>query len=149
MISEIKPGTFHGSCVDFEGKSILAIGPSGCGKSTLALNLVALGGILVSDDQVILSTDANGVIVSPPKTILGQIEARNIGILACPYVDMSRLNLVIDLTETAQCRLPEIHTVKIGAHYVEVIAGFDVANLPIAAKLLNLYGRGQATGSVT
>jgi HPr kinase/phosphorylase len=149
VISRIKLGTVHGSCVDFDGKSILVIGASGCGKSTLALSLIALGGILVSDDQVVLSNGINGVDVSSPKTISGKIEARNIGILTCPYIDRSRLNLVIDLTKTTQHRLPEIHSVNIGVHHVEIIAGSGVANLPIAAKLLNLFGRDQASGPVT
>ncbi len=141
MISEIKLGAVHGSCVDFDGKSILAIGPPGSGKSTLALNLIALGGLLVADDQVVLSDSENGVIVSAPKAITGNIEARNIGILCCPNINKSRLNLVVDLTETSQRRMPDISFAKIGTHQLEVIAGLDVTNLPIAAKLLNLFGR--------
>jgi HPr kinase/phosphorylase len=149
VITEIKLGAVHGSCVDFDGKSILAIGPSGSGKSTLALNLIALGGVLVSDDQVVLSNDKNGVIVAPPNVISGKIEARTIGRLKCPHVNVSRLNLVIDLTVAPERRMPEIMFVDIGTHHVEVIAGNGVANLPIAAKLLNLFGRDYAFGSAT
>ncbi len=141
MISEIKLGAVHGSCVDFDGKSILAIGPPGSGKSTLALNLIALGGLLVADDQVVLSNSGSGVNVSAPKAIAGKIEARNIGILCCPKINTSRLNLVVDLTVASQCRMPEISYVKICSHQVEVIAGASVTNLPIAVKLLNLFGR--------
>jgi len=147
-VTTIGPGAVHGSCVDFDGKSILAIGPSGAGKSTLALNLIALGGVLVSDDQVILSTDINGVNVSPPVSIAGKIEARNVGILNCPYLKSSRLNLVVDLDAIAHDRLPTPQTVKIGEHQVEIIAGNGVANLPIAVRLLNLFGRDQASGSM-
>jgi HPr kinase/phosphorylase len=149
VITEIKLGAVHGSCVDFDGKSILAIGPSGSGKSTLALNLIALGGVLVSDDQVVLSSGKNGVIVAPPNAISGKIEARTIGILKCPHVNASRLHLVIDLTDAPERRMPEIMFVEIGAYQVEVIAGKGVANLPIAAKLLNLFGRDYAFGSAT
>jgi len=148
VISKIRPGAVHGSCVDFDGKSILAIGPSGSGKSTLALDLIALGGVLVSDDQVILSTDINGVNVSPPASIAGKIEARNVGILNCPYLESSRLNLVVDLNAAAHDRLPTPQTVKIGAHRVDIIAGNGIANLPIAVRLLNLFGRDQASGSM-
>ena len=140
MILSISQGWVHGSCVDFDGKSILAIGPSGSGKSSLALNLIALGGVLVSDDQVLLSNDVYGVTASPPDTLLGKIEARNLGILNCPHVMKSHLNLVVDLNEKPPCRLPGQHKVKIGAHQVKIIAGLDVANLPIAVMLLNLYG---------
>jgi HPr kinase/phosphorylase len=147
VITEIKLGTVHGSCVDFDGKSILAIGPSGSGKSTLSLNLIALGGVLVSDDQVVLSNSKNGVIVAPPDVISGKIEARNIGILKCPHVNASRLNLVIDLSVAPECRMPEIMFVGIGERSVEVIAGKGVTNLPIAAKLLNIFGRDYAFGS--
>jgi HPr kinase/phosphorylase len=135
--------------VDFDGKSILAVGPSGAGKSSLALNLIALGGVLVSDDQLVLSTDISGVTVSPPDTLAGKIEARYIGILNCPHVRFSRLNLVVDLSVKPQDRLPHQHSIKIGAHHVEIIAGKSVENLPIAAKLLNLYGRDQAAGIKT
>ena len=148
MITEIKLGAVHGSCVDFDGKSILAFGPSGSGKSTLALNLIALGGVLVSDDQVVLSNGTDGVIVTPPNVISGKIEVRNIGILKCPHVNASRLNLVIDLTVMPERRMPKIMFVEICAYHVEVIAGKGVNNLPIAAKLLNLYGRDYVFGSV-
>lgn len=141
MICEIKLGAVHGSCVDFDGKCVLAIGPSGSGKSALALNLIALGGVLVADDQVILSSSESGVDASAPKVIAGKIEVRNVGILCCPHINMSRLNLVIDLTAKPQRRMPETSFVKIGTHQVEVIAGAGVTNLPIAAKLLNLFGR--------
>lgn len=146
MILEIELGHVHGSCVDFGGKSILAIGPSGCGKSSLALNLIALGGTLVSDDQVILSDDKIGVSVSVPNAIAGKIEARGVGIVKCPNVATSRLNLVVDLSVAPKDRLPAGQTVKIGSHDVGVIAGKGVTNLPIAAKLLNLFGRDQAIG---
>jgi len=148
VISTIGPGSVHGSCVDFDGKSISAIGPSGSGKSTLALNLIALGGVLVSDDQVILSTDIKGVNVSPPASIAGKIEARNVGILNCPYLEKSRLNLVVDLNAVERDRLPIPRTVKVGEHRVEIIAGNGIANLPTVVRLLNLFGRDQETGSM-
>ena len=144
MILTIDPGRVHGTCVDFDGKSVLAIGPSGSGKSSLALQLIALGGVLVADDQVTLTTDATGIDVTPPQTISGRIEARNIGILNCPFVTTSRLVLVVDMAAAPKQRLPELQMVKIGPHHVDVIAGKGVNNLPIAAKLLTLFGRIQA-----
>jgi HPr kinase/phosphorylase len=147
VISEIELGHIHGSCVDFEGKCILAIGPSGSGKSSLALSLIGLGGVLVSDDQVILSEDAKGITASPPVNITGKIEVRSIGILKCPHIEVSRINLVVDLSTEPDERIPKQEIVKIGTHPVNMIAGFGVENLPIAARLLNLYGWNHIHGS--
>jgi HPr kinase/phosphorylase len=146
---DIQLGTVHGSCVDFDGKSILALGPPGSGKSSFSLELIALGGVLVADDQVILSNDGAGVIVSAPALISGKIEARGIGILKCPCVDKSRLNLVVDLNLVETERLPRQKTIKVGPYKIDLIAGKDVGNLPIAARLLNLFGRVQADGVAT
>lgn len=146
MISEIDLGLVHGSCIDFKGKCILAIGPSGSGKSSLVLSLISLGGILVSDDQVILKQDINGVTASPPENIAGKIEARNIGILKCPHIDASQVNLVVDLSVKPTERIPKQETVMIGGYNINMIAGFGVDNLPIAARLLNLYGWDQIDG---
>ena len=143
MISEIETGYFHGSCVDFNGKSILAIGASGSGKSSLALGLIALGGDLISDDQVILTDDDKGVIVTSPSSIRGKIEAYSVGVLNCPNRENGYLQLVIDLSVEPKKRFPEPATVQIGSHDIEVIAGKGVSNLPMAAKLLTLYGRHQ------
>lgn len=145
MNTEIELGHIHGSCVDFDGKCILAIGPSGAGKTSLILDLIALGGILVADDQVILSEDANGIIASAPQSIAGKIEARGIGILSCPYVQMSYLNLIVDIATEPPMRLPESRTVKVGSISIEIIAGGKMSNLPIAVKILTLYGRNPPT----
>ncbi|KAB7614819.1 serine kinase [Amylibacter sp. SFDW26] len=143
MITKLDLGLVHGSCVDFDGKSILAIGPSGVGKSSLALQLIALGGVLVADDQVVLSSGEKGVFVSTPQNIHGQIEVRGVGLLKCPNLDKSQLNLVVDMTLEQTKRLPDPKTVAIGSHHINFIAGKDVQNLPIAAKILNLFGYSQ------
>jgi HPr kinase/phosphorylase len=140
VIFEIELGLVHGSCIDFEGRGILAIGPSGSGKSSLVLSLIGLGGVLVSDDQVMLKQDKNGVTASPPENIAGKIEARNIGILKCPHINASQVNLVVDLSVEPAGRIPKQETVMIGQYNINMIAGFGVENLPIAASLLNLYG---------
>ncbi len=53
---------------------------------------------IVADDQVIICTDGNDIHASAPKTILGKIEIRGIGILNVPYIPQATLRLVIDLT---------------------------------------------------
>jgi serine kinase of HPr protein (carbohydrate metabolism regulator) len=44
----------HASLVDYRSRGILLIGASGSRKSDLALRLIERGGLLVSDDQVLL-----------------------------------------------------------------------------------------------
>jgi len=144
VIKQLDLGYVHGSCVDFDGKSILAIGPSGAGKSFLALQLIALGGVLIADDQVVLSADETGIMVAPPPNIAGQIEVRGIGLLNCPYKAQSQLNLVVDLSAEQTQRLPDLKTVSIGSRDINLIAGKGVQNLPIATRILNSFGYSQS-----
>ena len=44
----------HASCVSYENHAVLILGPSGIGKSSLALQLMALGAVLVADDKTCL-----------------------------------------------------------------------------------------------
>ncbi len=143
MIKSLDLGFVHGSCVDFNGKAILIVGPSGVGKSSLALQLIALGGTLVGDDQVVLTTDQQNILVSAPPNIAGQIEARGIGLLNCPNCPQSQLNLVIDMTSEQVARMPEPKTVAVGSQQITIIAGQGVQNLPVGAKILNLFGYSQ------
>ncbi len=51
----------HASAVEVEGKAVAFVGPSRCGKSTLAALLCASGAGLVTDDNLPLSMDGDGV----------------------------------------------------------------------------------------
>ena len=93
-----------------EGNAVLILGPSGAGKSSLALNLIALGASLVSDDQTRLTRDAGHLIAAAPDTITGLIEARGVGLLTVPTVPSARIRLIVDLSQTETKRLPEPHT---------------------------------------
>lgn len=96
----------HASCVAYGGKAVLITGASGSGKSALALELMAYGALLVSDDRTLLRRDGHRLVASPPATIRGQIEARGIGILNADVADNATVTLVVDLDHIEETRLP-------------------------------------------
>jgi HPr kinase/phosphorylase len=96
----------HGTAVSIDGKGLLILGQSGSGKSQLALALITHGAKLISDDQVIVINTESKIILSAPKSISGQIEARFIGILKMPVL-IAPLCLVIDLDQKELDRLPK------------------------------------------
>ena len=114
----------HGTCVALGRRGALLRGPSGCGKSDLALRFLLLprrgsaeadAPALVADDQVELSCQGGRVLAAAPKSILGKIEVRGIGIVDLPALPSCELALVVDLVapeaverfplETAKARL--------------------------------------------
>jgi HPr kinase/phosphorylase len=114
MISE----QIHASCVAFGDRAVLIRGGSGSGKSDLVLRLIdsegyGLGmlpmrGMLVADDQVVLTRRGEAVYASPPATISGKMEIRGQGIVEAPWVSNIAICLVVDLMAEAQIsRLPE------------------------------------------
>ena len=96
----------HASCVALDGRAVLIMGPSGSGKSALALQLMALGARLVSDDRTRLSTEDQSLIARPPASIFGRIEARGVGILAADALDAAPVVLAVDLGQQETDRLP-------------------------------------------
>lgn len=144
MSEKIALGQCHATCVCFDTKAVLIRGASGAGKSALALQLMGLGAQLIADDQVILETQAEGVITYCPKPLVGLIEARGVGILNAPCKDHAVVSLVVDMDTVPLERMPPPQNVEIGNHHVEVIAGKGVLNLPMAVRLLTLYGRKQS-----
>ncbi|MCF8473264.1 MAG: hypothetical protein K9G26_01100 [Emcibacter sp.] len=106
----------HGTGVFFEGKGLLIRGPSGSGKSDLALRLLALGGELIGDDYVEVSSKGKGcAIMAAPKNIEGMIEVRSVGILKVPFRPKADIHLILDLVARNDHvhleRLPEGKTV--------------------------------------
>lgn len=97
----------HASCVAHGGAAVLILGASGSGKSSLALQMIAMGAKLVADDRTILRRGKDGLIADAPKTILGQIEARGVGILRAAPHGPAPVRLAIDLDQTETQRLPE------------------------------------------
>ena len=96
----------HASCVAVDGKGVLILGASGAGKSALALELMALGAVLVADDRVCLHREGEVILARAPDTIRGRIEARFVGILRAESVEEAPLALVIDLDCDESDRLP-------------------------------------------
>ena len=75
-ISEGGADTIHASAVALDGRGLLILGAAGSGKSALALELMARGARLVSDDQVALSVEGGRLIARAPAAIRGRIETK-------------------------------------------------------------------------
>ena len=96
----------HASCVAWQGRGALILGRSGAGKSALALQLMAFGADLVSDDRTELLAEADALTARAPATIQGLIEARGVGLMRVPFVPQAEIALVIDLDQPEPNRLP-------------------------------------------
>jgi hypothetical protein len=87
---------------------VLLLGDSGVGKSDLAFQLIAQGGLLVSDDRTELFVDGGKLKARAPATLMGLMELRGVGILALPYEKVTEVALVVQLGPAdAVPRLPE------------------------------------------
>lgn len=102
----IRSEQVHGTTIALNKRAVLILGPSGSGKSSLALELMATGAILVSDDRTDLRRESNKIITSAPATLVGQIEARGLGILRADYLASAELALIVDLGRDEDQRLP-------------------------------------------
>lgn len=97
----------HASTIALDGLGLLILGPSGCGKSTLAINLLARGAKLVSDDQTCVVATATGLAARcPTPALAGVIEARGLGLLRADHILEAALVLAIDLGRDEPDRLP-------------------------------------------
>lgn len=88
-------------------RAVVLRGPSGSGKSDLALRLIERGAMLIADDRTILWASGGHLYARSPETISGLIEARGVGIISAPRLDLSRVQLVVDLVNETPERLPE------------------------------------------
>lgn len=107
------PQTVHASAVALGGKAVLITGASGQGKSALALELMALGAALVSDDRVILTRAGGRLIASAPGSIAGQIEARFVGLLKAEHAGPTPLALLVQLDNVETDRLPPLRSTEL------------------------------------
>jgi serine kinase of HPr protein (carbohydrate metabolism regulator) len=95
------PDNVHGTAVVIDGTGLLFGGPSGSGKSSLAFDCLAeaslrgLPGVLVSDDQVLVSFENGRVIGRRPDTIRGLIELRYSGIVTLDSIEEAELQFAI------------------------------------------------------
>lgn len=81
-------------------RALLFEGSPGIGKSTLALALIDRGAVLIGDDGVTLQRQNRYVLASPPPTIAGKLEVRNVGIVEMP-TGQAPVALVLNLTADA------------------------------------------------
>tara|TARA_R110000744_G_scaffold148683_1_gene261746 strand:- start:516 stop:950 length:435 start_codon:yes stop_codon:yes gene_type:complete len=109
MPSGAATATLHATAVAVDGRAALILGASGAGKSSLALQLMALGAVLVADDRTVVQRDGSHIVADVPDTLRGLIEARGVGILNATCAGPVPVSVVIDLDQTETQRLPAAH----------------------------------------
>ncbi|HWD14798.1 HPr kinase/phosphatase C-terminal domain-containing protein [Pseudochrobactrum sp. sp1633] len=94
---------FHATSLVLGSFGILLCGASGSGKSSLALTLIERAhqngrvGMLISDDQTIISTENGNLIASAPDAIAGAVEIRGAGLFEVSYQPQAEINLLVEL----------------------------------------------------
>lgn len=68
------------------------------GKSSLVVSIVALGGLLVSDDVVGISQTGDLTVHAPETRFAGLLHLRETGVMRLPFIATAPLVFVIDLT---------------------------------------------------
>jgi HPr kinase/phosphorylase len=126
------PATIHATCVALNRRGVLILGPSGSGKSALALQLMALGCALVSDDQTVLTPQDGTLTARAPAALKGRIEARGIGILAADAISAARIVLAVDLAQAETDRLPPERRVTIHGCSIPLVHRVESAHFPAA-----------------
>ena len=124
------PETHHATCVALCDRAVLILGAAGRGKSTLGLQVMALGGLLVADDRVLLRADGDRLLAECPPAILGLIEARGVGILHAAYQARAQVALVVDLDQSEDRRLPERAYTRIYDCDIPLIKRIDGPHFP-------------------
>jgi serine kinase of HPr protein (carbohydrate metabolism regulator) len=136
----------HGSAVAFDvqghaASAVLLRGKSGTGKSDLALRLIAAGGMLVGDDQVVVERRQDEIMASAPLAIQGLIEVRGVGLLKSPPAPRTRLRLVVDLVPREEVpRLPVRESADILGIAIPLLklSAFDASSVIKVMKAIEL-----------
>ena len=122
----------HASCVAIEGHGVLIKGRSGSGKSALALELMARGAQLVSDDQTMVLPRAGALIACCPPGLEGLIEARGLGILRAEAVREVPLHVIVDMNDVETARLPRHITTQLLNQELPLLRRVDSPHFPAA-----------------
>jgi len=138
-IAEGRPEILHASCVAVANRAALIIGPSGSGKSSLALQLMALGGVLVSDDCTSVARHGSQILARPIDSIKGLIEARGVGLLTAQICEVAYVRLIIDMEQEELDRLPEFHDYSLLGQKIPLLRKVNAPHFP-AAILQHLKG---------
>lgn len=133
--------TLHATTVAFLDQGVIITGASGSGKSSLALQLLAMGAVLVADDQTVLTAQSDGLHASGPATTLGMIEARGVGLLNAPHQASTRLVLAVDMDQTEPDRLPPLRETILLGHRLSLVFSTAASHFAAAVRLHALYGR--------
>jgi HPr kinase/phosphorylase len=129
--------------VALAGRGVLILGPSGAGKSALALQLMAYGCVLVSDDRTAVVAEAGTILAAAPARIRGLIEARGVGILAADAVATARVVLAVDLGLPETERLPPRHSRRLLGVNLPVLHRIESAHFPAAILQYLKAGRAE------
>lgn len=133
--------TLHATCIALDRRAALILGPAGSGKSGLALRLMAMGAVLVSDDQTSVRRMGADLLASAPAAIRGRIEARGVGLLTADTVADVPIRLLIDLGETETHRLPPERDRDILGCKIPLVYGVESAHFSAAILQLLKAGR--------
>ncbi len=128
----------RGTAVRFADKGAVFLGQSAAGKSSLALQFMALGAELVSDDGIIV-TKMN--VLRRPDTAPHLIEARGIGLLNAEPAEEAPLSVVVDLTRPEADRLPRFRQTRSPGGLVPLLLGKDHPFLVAALCQYLKHGR--------
>lgn len=139
----IRTEQVHGTVVALEGRGVLVFGPSGSGKSSLALELMATGALLVSDDRTDIRREGDRIIASPPDNLKGRIEARGAGILRAQHVAEAALVLTVDLGQVEDQRLPPKRHYELLGRALPLVLGPYRPHFYAVLRQLLLHGRAE------
>lgn len=141
-LSNATAGTvmLHATCVAAGGRAALIRGRSGSGKSGLALQLLALGAGLVSDDRTLVTRDGSALVASCPGPIRDRIEARGIGLLHVPCIGEQEVICIVDMDDLTSDRMPDPVTEEILDLSLPLIKNSCHVHFPAALLLYLRHG---------
>ena len=126
---------YHASAVEINGRAVLILGDSGSGKSSLARELMALGAILVGDDQVFIKEEGQTLVVFPHPKSDGRMEVRGVGIFKADHTPHAKVEIVVNLNNSPQGRLPERRIFVLGQTKIDQ---YDIKGLSHMASFIYL-----------
>lgn len=130
------PVVLHASCVAVGDRAVLILGASGRGKSGLALQLMALGAVLVADDRTCVELRGEEakkqVMAEAPPVLHGLIEARGVGLLTAEAVGPVPVALVVDMDRTETERLPPLRSFTLLGQTLPLVHMVDSPAFPAA-----------------